>query len=318
VGVAVLCDALEGLHAAHELRDAGGNPVGLVHRDFSPQNILVGTDGRGRLSDFGIAKAEIRAATTQHGFVKGKAAYMSPEQIRGREVDRRSDIWAAGVVAWEVIVGRRLFSVSDVNAMFRIVAEEPQKLRAAKPDVAPEVEAVVARALERNRDDRYATAAQLRQALLDAWEASSRLATPEEVAAAVRAAVAARRQAQAEPPTAGLPDPSTALEPSGAARAAQRRRRLWSAGVAAVLGVAGVALLLARRPAPPPSPPATPPVVAADLPKPAAPAPVPEAKASVEAQGNAPAKSAKVRRKPTAPPSSKAPALTDNPYEKAP
>jgi serine/threonine-protein kinase len=87
---------LAGLQAAHDLRGEGGVSLGLVHRDFSPQNILVATDGQARLADFGIAKAAGRSVRTKTGLVKGKVAYMAPEQARGHEVDRRCDVWAAG------------------------------------------------------------------------------------------------------------------------------------------------------------------------------------------------------------------------------
>jgi len=108
VAVAVIVGVLHGLHAAHEARGSSGEPLGIVHRDVSPQNILVGADGVARLADFGVAKAAGRLHTTQEGRVKGKVAYMAPEQVRAEPLDRRADIWAAGVVAWEVLAGRRL------------------------------------------------------------------------------------------------------------------------------------------------------------------------------------------------------------------
>src|SRR5262249_8326034 len=103
VAMRILVDALHGLHAAHELRDDDGKPFELVHRDFSPHNVLVGTDGIARLADFGIARPKSRQGTTQVGTVKGKIEYMAPEQARGLALDRRCDIWAAGIVAWEVL-----------------------------------------------------------------------------------------------------------------------------------------------------------------------------------------------------------------------
>ena len=103
----IMLDSLAGLHAAHELKDELGQPLHLVHRDFSPQNILVGTDGISRLTDFGVAKAAGRSNVTKSGIIKGKVAYMSPEQALGKEVDRRCDVWAAGVVCWELLAGQR-------------------------------------------------------------------------------------------------------------------------------------------------------------------------------------------------------------------
>src|SRR3984885_9026799 len=113
VAAAIVAGALRGLHAAHEARDAGGALLGVVHRDVSPQNILVGVDGTARVLDFGIAKARGRAHATATGQIKGKFAYMPPEQLHGEELDRRADVYAAGVVLWESLVGGRLFLGTD-------------------------------------------------------------------------------------------------------------------------------------------------------------------------------------------------------------
>jgi serine/threonine-protein kinase len=107
---AVLSGALRGLHAAHEARDPSGEPLGVVHRDVSPQNILVGSDGVARVLDFGIAKAAGRMQVTQDGRIKGKFGYMPPEQLHAEVLDRRADIYAAGVVLWEALVSARLFA----------------------------------------------------------------------------------------------------------------------------------------------------------------------------------------------------------------
>src|SRR5689334_3881475 len=105
--VAIVIDALEGIHAAHTLEDDEGKEIRLVHRDVSPPNILVGSDGIGRITDFGIAKAEARISSTRPGMRKGKLQYMSPEQIRdGDMVDHRTDIWAVGAVLWNALTGR--------------------------------------------------------------------------------------------------------------------------------------------------------------------------------------------------------------------
>src|SRR5262245_34519927 len=101
VALRILDDILEGLHAAHELTENDGSPMHLVHRDVTPHNVLVGLDGISRLTDFGVAKAVTRLTQTASGLVKGKVAYMAPEQAEGTELDRRCDVWAAGVVAWE-------------------------------------------------------------------------------------------------------------------------------------------------------------------------------------------------------------------------
>ena len=123
LGVAlwIIIDALAGLHAAHELRDDDGVSLGLVHRDVSPQNILVGADGVSRLSDFGIAKVDGTARVqTDAGELKGKFAYISPEQLRGAAPTRRSDLFSMGVVLWELLSGRRLFDASGSMDLIKL------------------------------------------------------------------------------------------------------------------------------------------------------------------------------------------------------
>ena len=109
IAAAILVDTLHGLHAAHEATDERGAPLGIVHRDVSPQNILVGADGVTRLVDFGIAKAAGRLHSTRDSSVKGKYAYMAPEQVRGEPVSRLTDTYAAAIVFWELLTGERLF-----------------------------------------------------------------------------------------------------------------------------------------------------------------------------------------------------------------
>jgi len=157
----ILGDALRGLHAAHQLKDADGAPLNLVHRDVSPENILVGVDGRTRITDFGVAHAETRLApTTQSGQVKGKYAFMSIEQMRNERVDARSDVYSAGVVLWELLAGRRLF-LGDNDATVALAASSgatdfPSGIN---PDVPPELDQLVMRALQRYPEDRHASAA---------------------------------------------------------------------------------------------------------------------------------------------------------------
>ena len=114
---AIMCGVLRGLHAAHEATNERGEPLGIVHRDVSPQNVLVGIDGQARVLDFGVAKAAGRLQTTRDGKLKGKLAYMSPEQLRGKPVDRRTDIFAASVCLWEGLTGRRLFRGDNEGAI---------------------------------------------------------------------------------------------------------------------------------------------------------------------------------------------------------
>jgi len=120
---AVMAGVLHGLHAAHEAKDERGHPLGIVHRDMSPQNVLVGTDGVARVLDFGVAKAAGRMQTTREGQIKGKLSYMPPEQLRGATVNRQSDIYAAGVMLWELVTGQRLFAGDNEGAIVAKVLE---------------------------------------------------------------------------------------------------------------------------------------------------------------------------------------------------
>jgi eukaryotic-like serine/threonine-protein kinase len=183
----ILIDSLAGLHAAHELTDEQGSRLDLVHRDFSPQNIMVGSDGISRLTDFGIAKATGRAGVTSSGIIKGKVGYMAPEQALGKRVDRRCDVWAAGVVAWELLAGRRLYKHEDqVSTLLRIVQEPPPRLRSVRTDVPPALEQVVAAALTMDVDQRIPSAIELRRQLVAAWRAESEIADTSEVGDLVR------------------------------------------------------------------------------------------------------------------------------------
>lgn len=161
-GMRVLLDALAGLHAAHELSNADGGSLNLVHRDFTPQNILVGLDGSARLTDFGIAKAATSLGHTATGIVKGKIAYMSPEQARGKPLDRRADVFSAGVIAWELVAGRRLHdSDTDVSLLLRVVSEQAPPLSTIVPGVPADLERAIASALRLDRERRCPSANQL-------------------------------------------------------------------------------------------------------------------------------------------------------------
>ena len=166
VVVRVVDDVLAGLHVAHELCDSSGAPLGLVHRDVTPHNVLVGVDGVSKLADFGVAKAATRLAMTATGLIKGKVAYMAPEQALGRPLNRRCDIWAAGVMLWELFAGMRLHTTtSDAATLLRIVSEPPPRVTRVAPDVPVEIEEVISRALEMDPARRYATAEELSRAL---------------------------------------------------------------------------------------------------------------------------------------------------------
>jgi serine/threonine protein kinase len=164
--VAIVCGALRGLHAAHQAKDAEGEPLHIVHRDVSPHNVIVGVDGVARVIDFGVAKASGRGQTTRAGQAKGKLAYMPPEQLRGEDVDRRADVYAAGVVLWEALTGRRLFFADTeprtMNNVLAGVVEPPSK---HVPGLPPSLDRVTLRALDRDRENRFSTAEQMAVAL---------------------------------------------------------------------------------------------------------------------------------------------------------
>jgi eukaryotic-like serine/threonine-protein kinase len=189
----IMNDALAGLHAAHELRDPQGQPVGLVHRDFSPQNILVGIEGVARLADFGVAKAASRTVRTKTGLVKGKVAYMSPEQARGHKVDRRCDVWAAGVVVWELVTGRKLYDhEDDVATLLSVVTEEPPRLGSVLQGVPASLDDAVAYALTSDVGSRCPSAETFRQMLESAWDECGGMASTTELGAFVRQTVGHR------------------------------------------------------------------------------------------------------------------------------
>lgn len=156
-----LADVLDGLHYAHELTD-GGRPLNVVHRDVSPHNLFVTTTGNVKLLDFGIAKTQIQENRTRTGLLKGKVAYMAPEQAHGSRVDRRADIWSAGVTLWEAVTGARLFKADNEAASLRLTLTgaiaRPSAVRA---DVPAELDQIILRALRRDPEDRYPTAAAL-------------------------------------------------------------------------------------------------------------------------------------------------------------
>ncbi|WP_437492328.1 protein kinase [Sorangium sp. So ce1014] len=161
VGSAIIAGALAGLHAAHEATDEGGAALQIVHRDVSPQNILVGEDGISRVLDFGIARAAVRSQVSRAGQLKGKLCYMAPEQLRGAPLTRRADIYAASVVLWEVLTGRRLFTGECDAEIFGRVLEGVVQPPSAYGDVPKALDAVVLRGLDKDPERRYATALEM-------------------------------------------------------------------------------------------------------------------------------------------------------------
>lgn len=196
----ILHEALLGLDAAHETIE------GLVHRDVSPHNILVGADGLTKIGDFGVAIAAGRLAHTRtDGVVKGKLQYLAPEQVQGRGVDRQSDVFAAGIVLWECLAGRRLFAgVTEAETLALVLREPIAPPSSVNPDVPLDLDETCLRALERDKERRFATARELSAAIAD-----GPMATPADVAAVV-AEHAGPELAERRALLANLPPPAPA------------------------------------------------------------------------------------------------------------
>jgi tRNA A-37 threonylcarbamoyl transferase component Bud32 len=268
----VVAAACAGLHAAHELTGDDGSKRQLVHRDVTPHNLLITFDGQVKVIDFGIAKVAGGASRTETGHIKGKFAYMSPEQCSGEPLDRRSDVFSLGVVLFELATGHRAFKRATDLLTMRAICEDP----VVKPSeivagFSAELEAVILRALARNREDRFATAADMRRELLAAMRTLPLDDDPEAALGALMRETFAsqitekrdmlRRVAQGqqlESPPASDPDEDDAAVPialSGeptrtatvwatGSRPAPRRRKAIAFGVvaAAMLAIGAVAL----------------------------------------------------------------------------
>jgi serine/threonine-protein kinase len=179
----VLADACAGLHEAHELKDAGGEPLGIVHRDISPHNILISTKGIVKLIDFGIAKTDSGdAADTESGVLKGKIQYMAPEQALGRSVDRRADVWAVGAILYHLLTGRAPYDGDNQLATLHLLGAglPPPPLA---PEVHPALAAVVRKALAHEPSKRYGTATELREAIERAMVVAQLTTTSADVSA---------------------------------------------------------------------------------------------------------------------------------------
>lgn len=162
----IISDAAEGLHAAHELRSENGEFLGVVHRDVTPHNLFVTYEGTTKVVDFGIAKFSSRLAQTRAGMVKGKLAYMSPEQVSGEAVDRRTDIFALGVVLWELTTGQRLFRMdSDIDTLAKVQECIVTPPSAIVRDYPRDLEAIVLKALAKDQNHRFQTAREFSRAL---------------------------------------------------------------------------------------------------------------------------------------------------------
>ncbi len=192
VTLALLVGALNGLHAAHEATDEQGQPLDIVHRDISPQNLIVGADGICRVLDFGVAKASARLQTTREGQLKGKVPYMAPEQLRG-QVTRQTDVYAAGIVLWETLACQRLFAgETEAETLHKVMHAEVVPPSEFNQDVPPELDRVVLKALERNPAFRYWTAREMAQDLDECMRPASAVQVAEWMEITVGPTLAAR------------------------------------------------------------------------------------------------------------------------------
>jgi hypothetical protein len=197
IPLALFCisEVLRGLHFAHDRDDDMGQPLSIVHCDISPQNILISFAGEVKLADFGISRAAFQAGE-QHKVVRGKYAYMSPEQVEGRDLDRRTDLFSLGIVLYEALTGRRLFKTkSRDQTLDRVRRAEVPSPRAYRPEVSEDLEAVLLKALSRKREDRYPDAGAFLEALTGVMVREGHRATSSDLAAYLKAVIDAHAAA---------------------------------------------------------------------------------------------------------------------------
>jgi serine/threonine-protein kinase len=195
VAVRIVLDACAGLHAAHEQTDERGRPLRIVHRDISPQNLLVGVDGLTRVADFGVAKVKRSsdAANTVAGVLKGKLAYMAPEYVRGETIDRRLDVFAMGVVLWEALTSQRLFrGTHDAQTLERVLSHEVPSVSTVVPALGAAFDAIIDTALAKDPSRRFDNASAMAAALESSARAAGLLVGHREVAELVKSAVGPR------------------------------------------------------------------------------------------------------------------------------
>ena len=236
MAVYIIAESLDGLGYAHELKDRHGQPRHIVHRDISPQNILITRDGWVKIIDFGIAKAASRMTQTRPGMIKGKFAYMAPEQLKG-ESDHRADLFAMGVTLWETLAGVRLFhSTTDVDTLQKVLHMVPPPIHLTQPDTPKELDAILAKAMEKNPEKRYQTAREFKDALLQFMAPT----TTEEMRSTVDIeASALGDRIIADLPSGAVTDDLTPVADFGIVRKARRKSRRWLWISLAILLLAG-------------------------------------------------------------------------------
>ncbi len=287
VAASIVVGLLAGLHAAHEATDEHGKPLSIVHRDVSPQNVIVGADGVARVLDFGVAKAATRLQTTREGQLKGKIPYMAPEQLSG-EVSKRTDVYAAGVVLWEALTSKRLFQgVTEAQMLHLVMTAKVEAPSTINPEVPPEVDRVVLKALQRNAEDRYPSARAMASDLESALAPASAIKVAEWMQGLIGPTLAARVAAVSDiesnpsaaelsapsslPTSPSLPmlpgaDESSPFEPSSATHSSPStaslvmktpapppKRPVWPFVVAAVAVAGSIAVVIGMRVTPKPA-----------------------------------------------------------------
>jgi len=273
VALRIVVDTLNGLGAAHDLRDEHGQHLKLVHRDVSPHNVMVGRDGVARLTDFGVAKAEDRLTHTRDGQVKGKLAYMPPEQASTGKGDSRGDLFSAGTILWEALTGRRLFrGETTASTLHKLLHDEIPAPSSVVPELAP-LDAVVLKALERDPDRRYATAEEFVMAVEEAASQVGGLASLRAVSRAVEKFASAKlerdrktinsakamlaRQAEGTGPfeldSVSEPSMPSELSLSASSRSFSKLSGVYSSATSAGMGVRASQPGLAPVVAPPPA-----------------------------------------------------------------
>jgi eukaryotic-like serine/threonine-protein kinase len=221
VTIRIMLDTLAGLHAAHELKDDLGQPLQIVHRDVSPQNILVGADGIARITDFGVARAASRLSTTRSGQLKGKLAYMAPEQARGDNIDRRADIFSCGIVLWECLALKRLFKGDgEAQTLNRVLYDPIAPPTSVRADIPRELEAICMKALERDVEKRFTSSQEFADDLERVGRALSCVGSVRDVAACLESVFGADLVQQREAVRAWL----ARSEPSGTGPKSRRSR----------------------------------------------------------------------------------------------